>query len=304
MRIGFIGAGHVASAFGRYLHIKGITVSGYFDRHRSKTIRAAAASQAAAFDDAGQVAAASDMVLITTRDDQIESACIELCKSANVTPDHFIGHMSGAGSIAILQAASNIGAAVFSLHPLQAFADPDKAVEQLGDTFFSLEGDDPRLEEVKKLMARLGNPLFLITSEQKALYHLAACIMSNYLVTLMDLGLEALNLVGIDSGKGFQAMYPLITGTLENVSNQGTASALTGPIARADVSTIRSHLAALEQAASGSSLEKLYRLLAQRTLPLAAQAHPELEKRLQKLAALLANEKTSTTANLPEKGKI
>ncbi len=303
MRVGFIGAGHVGSAFGRYLHLKGITVSGFYDRHRSKTRLAAEASGAEAFENAARVAAASDMILITTRDDQIEEACLGLARSRGIEKRHLVGHMSGAGSSTILQAAKDAGAAVFSLHPLQAFADPDKAVEQLPETFFSLEGDDPRLEEVKKLMARLGNPLFLITAEQKPLYHLAACIMSNYLVTLMDLGLEALGLVGIGADSGFKAMYPLIAGTLENIRSQGTASALTGPLARADISTIATHLSALEKAAGGGSLETLYRILGRRTLRLAAAARPELKQRLEKLADLLAGKPEARSTKNSNKRK-
>jgi phosphoglycerate dehydrogenase-like enzyme len=44
MSIGFVGAGKVATAFGRYLHACGEAVSGYFDRHPEKVDHAARAT--------------------------------------------------------------------------------------------------------------------------------------------------------------------------------------------------------------------------------------------------------------------
>ena len=271
MQIGFIGTGKVATAFGRYLHSHGLTISGYFDRHDEKVRRAAQATQSRPFHNAAAVADASRIILITTRDDQIAGVCDRLCHGGHITAKHWVGHMSGAHSSRVLSSASRRGAAVFSLHPLQAFADEEKALAQLPETYFSLEGEDPRLERIKELLTRIGNPYFCISPEHKSLYHLSACILSNYLVTLMHSGLTALAHSGIDPRQGFRAMRPLIDGTLSNIADLGTARALTGPIARGDGGTIAQHLQALEKSGLGD-IESLYRLLGLQTLELAAQS--------------------------------
>ncbi len=270
MRIGFIGAGKVATAFGRYLHGHGVTIGGYYDRHAEKSTHAATATGSQACRDGAQVAAISDVVLITTRDDQIQPACEALCRQAAIQAHHFVGHMSGAHASLILDAAAQRGAAVFSLHPLQAFAQEEKALADLPHTWFSLEGSDPRLADIETLMARTGNRCLRLAPQGKPLYHLAACIFSNYLVTLLAHGMRVLEKGGIEPMQGFEAMRPLIEGTIANIARLGPAKALTGPIARGDRSTVAHHLKALEAAGQGE-LKAFYAFMGLKTLDLALQ---------------------------------
>jgi len=96
MRIGFIGAGKVATAFGRYLHERNLTIGGYYDRHPDRVTYAATVTKSTAFSDAAQLADGSDIILITTQDDHIKGVCDALCREGNITNHHFVGHMSGA----------------------------------------------------------------------------------------------------------------------------------------------------------------------------------------------------------------
>lgn len=287
MRIGFIGAGSVATAFGRYLHAQGITIAGYFDRHADKVRRACENTHSRACQNAVEVAQHSDMILITTRDDQIAGVCRELCRQKAISANHWVGHMSGAHASLILSEALDFGAAIFSLHPLQAFAQEQKALADLPHTYFSLEGTDARLEAVEKVMAQTGNPCFRIAPEHKSLYHLAACVFSNYLVTLMHDGMEALRHSGIDPQEGFQAMLPLIQGTIANIAQVGPAEALTGPIARGDASTMRQHLAALD-AQQMTAFKNFYTFMGLKTLELATQSVLRDQEKVGALKALLS----------------
>lgn len=282
MRIGFIGSGKVATAFGRYLHIKGATVSGYFDRHPEKTAHASRQTQSAAFQSSADTAARSDMIFITTRDDQIEETCRQLCRENSIESRHLVGHMSGAHSSRLLCDARKLGAAVFSLHPLQAFADEKESLDALPRTYFSLEGDMARLEPVTDLLAQMGNRYFTLAPEHKSLYHLSACILSNYLVTLAASGMAALEAAGIDPQEGFQAMRPLIDGTLANIAQLGPARALTGPIARGDAGTISQHMEALETQGL-DHIKSVYAFMGLKTLDLAGK---EMTTTLDKAAAV------------------
>lgn len=270
MRIGFIGAGKVATAFGRYLHVKGAIISGYHDRHPEKTIHASQQTHSSAFENGVEVTANSDVVLIATRDDQIEAACSQLCLHKGIQSRHLVGHMSGAHSSHLLRDARAAGATVFSLHPLQAFADEKESVAALPNTYFSLEGDMEGLEPVIKLLTQLGNRFFTLSPDHKSLYHLAACIFSNYLVTLAESGMAALEQAGIDPKEGFQAMRPLIDGTLANITRLGPSRALTGPIARGDAGTISQHMDALKPQ-DLDRIKSVYAYMGLKTLELASK---------------------------------
>lgn len=282
MRIGFIGAGKVATAFGRYLYSKNLTISGYHDRHADKVAHAVTHTRSQAFPNIAETAAHSDMVLITTRDDQIAGVCRRLCEQNCIAPGHLIGHMSGAHSSHILAEARKSKASVFSLHPLQAFADEEKSLADLPDTYFSLEAENGGLDPVKKMLTRMGNPYFTLSPEHKSLYHLSACMLSNYLVTLMASGLSALETSGIDPKEGFAAMRPLIEGSLSNIARLGPARALTGPIARGDSGTVEQHMAALKTLQL-DRIKSVYTAMGLNTLELATE---ELLKDPDKAAAL------------------
>jgi predicted short-subunit dehydrogenase-like oxidoreductase (DUF2520 family) len=282
MRIGFIGAGKVATAFGRYLYTKGLTISGYYDRHAEKVAHAATHTQSQAFQNLTEAATRSDMVLITTRDDQIAGVCRQLCELKCITSRHLVGHMSGAHSSRILIEARKSAASVFSLHPLQAFADEEKSLADLPNTYFSLEAEDSGLDPIKKILSQMGNPYFTLSPEHKSLYHLSACMLSNYLVTLMASGLSALEKSGIDPKEGFAAMRPLIEGTLANIAQLGPALALTGPIARGDEGTVKQHMAALKNMGL-DSIRSVYTTMGLKTLDLATE---KLLKAPDKAAAL------------------
>jgi predicted short-subunit dehydrogenase-like oxidoreductase (DUF2520 family) len=270
MRIGFIGAGKVAVPFGRYLHKRGINISGYFDRHVDKVAHACDQTRSKAFKNISETALHSDIILITTQDDKIAAACRQLCEDKSITPRHLVGHMSGAHSSRILGEAKKLGATVFSLHPLQAFADEEKSLTDLPNAYFSLESEESGPDPVLEMLSRMGNPYFKLSPEVKSLYHLSACIVSNYLVTLMASGLDALEKSGIDPRQGFTAMRPLIEGTLSNIAKMGPAKALTGPVARGDAGTIGQHIKAL-QSPEFDDLRSVYTFMGLKTLELASK---------------------------------
>jgi predicted short-subunit dehydrogenase-like oxidoreductase (DUF2520 family) len=285
--IGFIGAGKVATAFGHCLHERNVTICGYFDRHPTRAVNAATLSKSTAFSDTARLTDASDIILITTQDDYIKGVCEAICQAGHISSRHLVGHMSGALPSSILKAARAMGATIFSLHPLQAFADEESALEALPSTFFSLEGQGEGLPEIERLLSHMGNPYFWIDSDHKRLYHLSACVLSNYLVTLIDQGLAALEKSGVDRQEGFQAMQQLMDGTLANVRRMGTEKALTGPIARGDGGTVRGHIEALE-AAQMNDYKSFYTFMGRLTLELATRGVLRSADAVAELRRLLA----------------
>ncbi|NLB89564.1 MAG: DUF2520 domain-containing protein, partial [Syntrophomonadaceae bacterium] len=184
-------------------------------------------------------------------------------------PGLVVIHMSGAQSSEILDSAKLFGAHVLSVHPFQPFANLERAIENLPGSVFSIEGDKDAYDVAVCIVETLDGEYFFINRESKPLYHAGACVVSNYLVTLIDFGVKLLESTGIPKNMATKALMPLIVGTINNIENIGIPKALTGPIARGDLSTIIKHLACLEDMAP--ELLKLYSWLGFYTAQIALQ---------------------------------
>ncbi|MBB6214017.1 putative short-subunit dehydrogenase-like oxidoreductase (DUF2520 family) [Anaerosolibacter carboniphilus] len=281
MKFGFIGAGKVGIAFGMYLRKKGFSIQGYFSRNHISAQIAAEKTNSQAYKKVEQLISEIDFLWITTPDDEIQAVCNHLAERKLFREGQIVAHMSGAAPSILLKEAQKRGCHIYSIHPLQSFAEIEKALKDLESTYFSIEGDLEKMHLIEALFKKLGNPIFKIATKYKALYHAAACVFSNYLVTLVDEGLHYLERIGIDQEEGFKAVLPLMMGTLHNIEAMGTAKALTGPIARGDQLTIESHIRILENQMSESVA--FYKRMGQMTLDVASV---EKLKDKEKIAAL------------------
>ncbi len=235
----------------------------------------ASAEDAVAFIGAGQALAAydtlpkSDIYLIGTPDDGIAQTCERLAASGLIDKTTIVFHCSGALSSGYLQAARACGAAVASIHPIRSFAHPDTAVQQFKGTYCGVEGDARALDVLQPLFRAIGAEIVAIDGERKVLYHSAAVVASNYLVTLLDTARQLYVAAGVDPQAALAMLAPLTRGTLENVLQLGPEAALTGPVARGDMETVARQQSALD--ALRPELGDMYRLLAQLTTELAAR---------------------------------
>jgi len=118
----------------------------------------------------------------------------------------------------------------------------------------AVEGDSLAVEKASGIATDLGAKPFTIKTEGKILYHAAAVVASNYLVTLMDLAIELMAVSGVSKTDAFKILKPLIKGTLANIESTGIPDALTGPIARGDVGIVEKHVQAIRKL-SGEMVE-------------------------------------------------
>ncbi len=237
MKISFIGAGKVGTAIGYYLSEEN-DVLYYYSRRMESAKKASEYVGCNYTDSLNILVHSSDIIFITTNDDKIKEVAESLI-SYDVKGKVFV-HMSGALSSEELLSLKHAGAYTASMHPLLAFSDIKKASKDLKQIYFSLEGD---IDKIKMLLEG-RNKYFILSKEDKVLYHLSACIFSNYLVTLLHFGENILSKIGID--EGLDAMKPLIEASLSNVYLKGTKDALTGPIKRGDIITLTKHLSELD----------------------------------------------------------
>jgi predicted short-subunit dehydrogenase-like oxidoreductase (DUF2520 family) len=268
-KIGIIGAGVVGTAVGVVLRHKGYEITSVYDIKFESTKELVERIGCTAYTSPQEVSRSADILFITTSDTAIEDVVDSLADSGAFFPGQVIVHMSGAQSSEILDRAKDFGAHVLSVHPLQSFANVERAIDILPGSIFSIEGDREAYDTAVCIVESLGGEYFFIDRKAKPLYHAGACVVSNYLVTIIDFGVKLLESTGIPRQVATKALLPLINGTVNNVENIGIPKALTGPIARGDFTTIFKHLDCLEKMAP--ELMKLYSWLGFYTAQIAVE---------------------------------
>lgn len=241
-KIAVVGAGKVGSALALLLSRQGYPVAGVSSRSIDSARRVADELKVPATVSPEEVTRGADVIFITTPDRVIAIVAEEITARGGFRPGQIVFHTSGAHSADEIGAARRAGALAASLHPLQSFADIKMAMENLPGSYFALEGDREALPMAEHIVKDLGGKSFSIAAEDKPLYHAAACIASNYLVSLMHFATGLYGRFGLTRAEAFEALYPLVRGTIKNISQVGTPQALTGPVARGDGPTLEGHL--------------------------------------------------------------
>jgi len=281
IKIGFIGAGTVGTALAQLLSKKGYTVVAVSSRSQKSAKKLAASVDNCTVTDNQGVANTAELVFITTPDDTIASVASQV----KWHPGQSVVHCSGAASTDILEPARKSGARVGAFHPLQAFASAEQAVENIPSTTFAVEAEEPLLSTLKDMATAVGGHWIELKASDKVIYHAAAVIASNYLVTLVKLATELWQTFSVPHDKATQALLPLLRGTLTNIDTVGIPECLTGPIARGDTGTIKQHLDALSKVAP--NLVSTYKELGRQTIPIAIAKGKINKQQVQKLKAIL-----------------
>jgi predicted short-subunit dehydrogenase-like oxidoreductase (DUF2520 family) len=246
--IAIIGAGVVGTALAHLLKERGYPIVGIASRKRESAQKAGSllGGGVRVTTSPEEIIPNADLIFITTSDSAIEEVCEGIARRGGFRPGQIVVHTSGALPSTILRKAKERGALIASMHPLQSFADVSVAIKILPSSLFCLEGDQKIIPLLAKLVRRLGGQPFSIETQHKLLYHAAAVVASNFLVTLSYLSYKFFETMGITQREASQALLPLIKGTVQNIEKLGPVRALTGPIARGDANIIKGHLEALK----------------------------------------------------------
>jgi len=268
--IAIIGAGRVGSAVGFLLRHAGYTVTAVAARTAKSAATASSfIGQGEATIDAARAAARAKIVFITTPDRIIQEVCEEISVAGALKQGIIVVHMSGAHSLGLLEAAQRAGASRAVIHPLQSLASREQGVKTLPGSYFRVEADPAARETAMNIVGALGGielvmPKWSSDEDSAALYHAGAVTVSNYFVALIDYGLKFYQALGAEKHEALKAVLPLIRGTLHNIEKLGIPDALTGPIMRGDIQTVRDHLEAMRRRTP--ELTGLYKGLARQTV--------------------------------------
>jgi len=207
----------------------------------------------------------ADVIFITVPDGKIGDIARDIAlRWKEDLKGRVFSHMSGQLTSDVLGPISKHGGKVSSLHPLQSIMDTSQAKKSLKYSYFTVEGDPEAVSVARDIVQSFGARILEIKKEHKPLYHAAAVMVSNYLVTLLSNADDIFKEIGLS----MEVLLPLVRGTIENVEKYG-GSALTGPIQRGDWETVKAHLEMLTL--SFPQMVDLYRTLGMYTARLAGR---------------------------------
>ncbi len=268
-RVSIIGAGRVGTAMAGLLPPRGYPVVAVADVDRYARERAASLAGALPCERNDRAASMAEIIIITTPDGRIAETCASIAASGVELVDKKVMHMSGALSLEVLKPAADVGAGVLAIHPIQTFADLEGASMSLpGSTFGVTCG--PGLEEwAEEFVSSLDGRAIAVRDSDRVVYHAAAAVACNLLAMVHYGTYVACRRLGFSDEETSRAFTPLAEATVRNVGRLGPAAALTGPLSRGDVETVRAHVEAFD--GFDPDLAELYRAVSRWGLRLVAE---------------------------------
>ncbi|MDO7868555.1 Rossmann-like and DUF2520 domain-containing protein [Nocardioides jiangxiensis] len=249
LRIGVIGAGRVGTVLATALRAAGHEIVAAAGESAASRTRIETMLPGVRVAKPTAVARACDVLLLTVPDDMLGNVVTTLADAGAIHAGQHVVHTSGRHGLAVLAPAVAVGARPVALHPALTFTGTDVDLPRLDGCVFGVTAAEPERALVEQLVADLGGRAMWVPEERRSLYHAALAHGANHLVTLVSQAMEMLAAAGVaDSGVApADTLRPLLEAALSNALTYGDA-ALTGPIVRGDVETVRAHLRELAAA--------------------------------------------------------
>lgn len=240
--IGIVGAGAVGTALGVALSRGGWPIHAVSSRDPDRRERFRSLVKVnRAFIDPEALVEEVELIILAVPDDAIAP----LASTLRMYSGQAMIHTSGAVGADVLAPAMAAGTQIGSFHPLVAFADTERAVAALHGATVAIEADDQLAALLGRMAEAIGATPVRLAPGSKAAYHAAAVLAAGGFVALLDAIAQLGRVAGLDEAGSLTIYGPLIEGTLANARALGIRAALTGPITRGDVGTLRAHLGAL-----------------------------------------------------------
>ncbi len=283
-RIAFVGAGRVGAALAVAFARAGWDVTAVASRDETRRRRFQhLVPGARAFQDAQAVLDEADLIFITVPDDAIA----DVAGSLHLYSGQALVHTSGALPASILAPAMAAGTNSGGFHPLVAFADHDQALADLPGSTIAVEGDESLMPLLAEMAESIGAKPVTLPEGGKTAYHAAAMMAAGGLVGLLDAIAAVAAVAGLDEKMAMSVYAPLARQALANSERLGIAGALTGPLLRGDIGTLKSHLSVLKEHAPGAL--PLYVEVARREVAIAVRRGELAPERAREIEELLAS---------------
>jgi predicted short-subunit dehydrogenase-like oxidoreductase (DUF2520 family) len=198
-----------------------------------------------------------NVYFLTVPDGEIKKTADALSKQKKNFKESICIHFSGVENISSLKSLVDKGCAAGSLHIIRPF--PSKNIVDIRNSPASIETDNIKAKSfLLQLCRKLKLKPHKITSEQKVFQHIAAVHSSNFLVGNL---FNAFSLISSGKKVPKDILKKTTQSALDNVFKLSAAKALSGPIDRGDIYTIKKHLDALDAEIRKSKSNKQLKLL-------------------------------------------
>ena len=238
-RIGVVGAGRVGAVLAAALREAGHEIAAVAGESHASRPRIDTLLHGVRVDKPTAVSRACDLLLLTVPDDMLSNVVTMLAASGAIREGQYVVHTSGKHGLAVLQPAADAGAHVLAMHPAMTFTGTHVDLARLAGCVYGVTANPDTDDLAAKLVADLRGRLLRVEEDRRALYHAGLAHGANHLVTLVSQAMDLLRDSGADDPAA--TLRPLLTAALDNALEYGSA-ALTGPIVRGDVETVRAHL--------------------------------------------------------------
>lgn len=242
MRIVLVGPGRAGTALALAASRAGHETVAVAARDLNRAAQAAALLDAAAQSLTDQLPWC-DLIVVATADDAIATVAVQLEPGDGTAA---AVHLSGAAPVDVLQPLDDRGLTIGSFHPLQTLPTAQVGADRLAGSWIAITAEEPTLHSrLHQLAESLGATPFDLDDDVKPLYHAAAAAAANFPLVALAMAQDLFARAGVPG----PAAEPLVEAVVANAFSLGARDALTGPIARGDVETVRQQLSAVERAA-------------------------------------------------------
>lgn len=242
MRIIIVGPGRAGMSLAAAAQSAGHEIAGIVGKDRAQAIAAAEPLGALPLTTADELPPA-DLLIVATRDAAIAPVASELAPSAGAIEAAV--HVSGLTPVSALARLEQVGLDVGSFHPLQTLPTPEAGASRLAGAWVAVTADEPLRTRLHQLAVSMGSRPFDLADSAKATYHAAAAAAANFPLVALIMASDLFAAAGVP----FAAARPLVEAVVANAFDLGPRPALTGPVARGDLATVRGQLDAVARTA-------------------------------------------------------
>lgn len=252
--VGVVGAGRVGAVLAARLQRAGHPITAVSGRSQATLLRVQTLLPNVEITDPAAVVRASDVIVLAVPDDALAAVAQDL--SGHVRRGQVVVHTSGRHGLAVLAPLAAAGARTIAMHPAMTFTGTEVDLDR--GCVFGVTAAPADREIAETLVAELGGTVMWVDEADRATYHAALAHGANHLTTIVTQAMDLLREIGADDAAA--VLRPLLTAALDNTLAYGDA-ALTGPVARGDVDTVRAHMRTIDE----SSVQRTYAALAAAT---------------------------------------
>ncbi len=185
-------------------------------------------------------------VILAVPDAGLAAAARALAGALAPDPRRLVVHLSGLHGLAPLAPFRRRGERVAALHPILPFPEAGADATALDGVVVTVSSDGgPGHARAARVLARSwgGRPRAFPPDADRRRYHLGLALAANHLTALIGWSEELL--APALGGRGRELAIDLAEMALARCRADGPGRALTGPVARGDLETVRAHLRAL-----------------------------------------------------------